>query len=143
MNPRFDFEVGQIIGFAENISSPARTLQCFLVSSAFGSFKELVSLHPLKNADGSDLHALTLQIINFIHSCDLKIVVIVSDNRGGLYTPSNLCIQIGKHAFCIINVLISVQYEDQILQNGKQKQLLQSLTKTSIMTENLDVRFFV
>jgi hypothetical protein len=75
---------GKLYGIAENQNSStqeAKTIQAFLISSAFGNFKSVVSLTPVKNLVGEELYELTQKNIALVMSCGLKIISIISDNN--------------------------------------------------------------
>ncbi|XP_049796730.1 uncharacterized protein LOC126213147 [Schistocerca nitens] len=82
VKPCIQFKGGKLHGYAENNApSEARTVLAFLTSSLYGSFKEVVHLVPVKQLSGSDLHKLTLNVLQFLSSCGLTVVVIISDNN--------------------------------------------------------------
>jgi len=96
---QFDYKGGEIRGCAENALEgsvvneksratvtapsvvPAKTVQSYLIASAFGHFKEIVALHPVKNASSDDLKEITQKVIRIVHQCGFHIIVIVSDNN--------------------------------------------------------------
>ncbi|VEN47666.1 unnamed protein product [Callosobruchus maculatus] len=64
-----DYKNGNLVDFAENdILSQAKTVQAFLISSVFGSMKEVDSLQPVRNISGDQLHEM------------VTVVAVVSDN---------------------------------------------------------------
>ena len=79
---RAEYKGGQILGYAENNSVvEARTIQAFLISSAFGYFKEVMSLHPVKNITGEDLLNITEKVVALVTKVGFKIIAIISDNN--------------------------------------------------------------
>jgi hypothetical protein len=62
VNSSMQYRGGKLYGIAENQNSStqeAKTIQAFLISSAFGNFKSVVSLTPVKNLVGEELYELT------------------------------------------------------------------------------------
>jgi hypothetical protein len=62
VNSSMQYRGGKLCGIAENQNSStqeAKTIQAFLISSAFGNFKSVVSLTPVKNLVGEELYELT------------------------------------------------------------------------------------
>ncbi|VEN51583.1 unnamed protein product, partial [Callosobruchus maculatus] len=58
-----DYKNGNLVGFAENdILSQAKAVQAFLISSVFGSMKEVVSLQPVRNISGDQLHEMLFNL---------------------------------------------------------------------------------
>lgn len=82
VKPCIQFKGGKLHGYAENsVPAEARTVLAFLTSSLYGSFKEVVHLVPVRQLSGSDLHKLTLKVLDLLSSCGLTVVVIISDNN--------------------------------------------------------------
>ncbi|VEN44579.1 unnamed protein product, partial [Callosobruchus maculatus] len=76
-----DYKNGNLVGFAENdILSQAKTVQAFLISSIFGSMKEVVSLQPVRNISGDQLHEMALSILKVLLGYGFIVVAVVTDN---------------------------------------------------------------
>lgn len=78
------FKNGRLYGSAENSNSDcpfAKTVLAFLVSSAFGHFKEIVALVPVNKLTGDELSNLTKKVCLLLSKCNLKTLVIISDNN--------------------------------------------------------------
>jgi len=56
---------------------PAKTVQTFLISSAFGNFKAVVSLHPMKNASGDDLYEVTVKVVQLVQEWGFEIIIVI------------------------------------------------------------------
>ena len=96
---KYEYKGGKIVGCAENAAAgsvlnkksnatvlppvviPAKTIQAFFVSSAFGKFKDVVSLHPMKNTTGDDLYEVTKKVLNLVQECGFEVIVVISDNN--------------------------------------------------------------
>lgn len=92
---KYEYKSGKIVGAAENAITgsitnkndrkvvqspaiiPAKTVQTFLISSAFGNFKEVVSLHPMKNASGDDLYEVTLKVVQLVQEWGFEIIIVI------------------------------------------------------------------
>lgn len=82
VSARLDYKGGRLIGSAENKAGcQAKTVVAFLISSAFGNFKEVVSLHPVVNINGNDLYNITQRVIDLLKNCGFHVISIISDNN--------------------------------------------------------------
>ena len=83
VKPFVTYKTGCLTGMSENrVDDAARTIQAFMVHSAFGNFKEIVALTPVQNLDGNYLAQVAKNIVNLVQDCDLQVLVIMSDNHG-------------------------------------------------------------
>jgi hypothetical protein len=91
---RTEYKSGELIGFAENKGNheQAKTIQAYLASSAFGNFKEVVSLSPVLNMTGEELSEVTQKIIDLLIQCGFVILTIISDNNRMNRTAFNLLV---------------------------------------------------
>ena len=78
----FDYKNGNIIGSAANnpICS-AKTVMAYLVSSAFGNSKEIVSLVPVKNINCNEFAHFTKEVCKLLVECKFRVIVIITDNN--------------------------------------------------------------
>lgn len=77
-----DYKNGSISGVAKNkVNETAKTVVTFLVSSCFGSFKEVVRLVPVKQLTGSYLADIASNVLKQVIHCGLKVLCIISDNN--------------------------------------------------------------
>lgn len=77
-----DYKNGSFSGFTHNdTSSAAKTVIAFMICSAFGSFKEIVSLISVINVNGNELTSYTKEVCKMIAACDFKIIAIITDNN--------------------------------------------------------------
>nr|CAH7763884.1 unnamed protein product [Callosobruchus chinensis] len=84
INSKIKFKNSKVRGFSENHPDiPAKTIQVFLNSSAYGHFKEIVTLHPFKNITGEQLYKLTksTKVLYLIISCEFYVLAIILDNN--------------------------------------------------------------
>lgn len=84
VNPSLQYRSGRLSGIAENDTTnceQARTIQAFLIASAFGNFKTVVSLVPVKKLTSSELHELILKNLELLNVCGFRVLSIVSDNN--------------------------------------------------------------
>jgi hypothetical protein len=82
VNPSYSYKSGTLSGAALNSSaSQAHSVQAFMVSSIFGTAKEIVSLNPVKNITGDDLTEMLRKIIDIVQNCGYTIVALISDNN--------------------------------------------------------------
>lgn len=76
------YKCGKLSGMADNdVSQEAKTVVAFMVSSVFGSFKQIVALLPVKNPTGIELHKMTSNVLTLVESCGLTVVTIITDNN--------------------------------------------------------------
>ena len=81
VNPSLEYKNGKFVGqAANNCVEEARTVQAFMVHSAYGSFKEVVSLTPVKSLTGEYLTDLTLRVLKFVQESGLIVICIICDN---------------------------------------------------------------
>ena len=81
VNPSLEYKNGKLVGQAvNNCLEEARTIQAFMVHSAYGSFKEVVSLTPVKALTGDYLTDLTLKVLKFVQESGLIVICIICDN---------------------------------------------------------------
>jgi len=76
---KIDYKNGKIYGYAENIPEveAAKTVAAFLISSAFGKFKEIAALRPVKDLKGETLKVLVEEVCSLLRECGFKVVVII------------------------------------------------------------------
>jgi hypothetical protein len=71
-----------ITGFAENREEElATTVMSFMISSAFGRFKEIVRLVPVKNCNAEGLYTMTNEVLNFVQNLNIQVIGIITDNH--------------------------------------------------------------
>lgn len=77
-----DYKNGHLFGVSSNNTDKlANTIVAFLVSSAFGTMKEVIKLIPVKQLKGSELAVMTKNVLKEMHMSDLKTLCILSDNN--------------------------------------------------------------
>lgn len=84
VNPSIQYRSGKLSGIAKNASTDceqARTIQAFLISSAFGNFKSIASLVPVKKLKSSELHELVMKNLELLNLCGFRVLTIIADNN--------------------------------------------------------------
>jgi hypothetical protein len=80
--PSLSYKGGSFSGTALNsVNEQAHTVQAFMISSVFGSAKEIVALFPVKCLVAEDLVDMIKKVITTVQECGFIIVNIVSDNN--------------------------------------------------------------
>jgi len=76
---KIDYKNGKIYGYAENIPEveAAKTVAAFLISSAFGKFKEISAWRLVKDLKGETLKVLVEEVCSLLRECGFKVVVII------------------------------------------------------------------
>lgn len=82
LKQNISYKRGILTGQAmNNTLAEANTVLAFFVSSAFSNFKEIVSLIPVKNLTGSELHEYTVNTLELLHGCGFRVLTVISDNN--------------------------------------------------------------
>jgi hypothetical protein len=82
VNQTLTFKAQNIIGSAENRPTQiAKTVLSFMITSAFGSYKEIVRLVPVSGLIGEELKKITIEVIQYVQSFNFKVIVVISDNN--------------------------------------------------------------
>ncbi|CAG4970430.1 unnamed protein product [Parnassius apollo] len=82
VNSKLEYKCKKVTGYADNDSNElAKTVVCFMVSSTFGRFKEIVRIIPVNSLTGHQLKDYTLEVINFIQLIGFQILCIITDNN--------------------------------------------------------------
>ncbi|VEN43153.1 unnamed protein product [Callosobruchus maculatus] len=75
------YKSNNITGYASNNSNQlAKTVMAFMISSAFGHFKEVIGLVPVYNITGIDLKQYVLDAVNSVQNYGFKVLCIIADN---------------------------------------------------------------
>lgn len=68
-------KVVKFVGMSENDpSKTTKTVKAFLIASAFGGMKELVSLNPVCTQTSDEHYNLTPKVIKMLQDCDFNIL---------------------------------------------------------------------
>jgi len=80
---KIDYKNGKIYGYAENSINidAARTIYAVFASSAFSNFKEVVALKPVNKVTSEELAKIVKEAAALLAECNLKVIIIVSDNN--------------------------------------------------------------
>lgn len=83
VNQAYNYKCGSLSGIAENSQQAvaAKTVQAFLISSAFGNFKQVVALKSVLNLTGSELADLTMKAVKLVQDSGFVVISIISDNN--------------------------------------------------------------
>jgi hypothetical protein len=82
VNQTLTFKAQNIIGSIENRPTQiAKTVLSFMITSAFGSYKEIVKLVPVSGLTGEELKKFTIEVIQYVQSFNFKVIVVISDNN--------------------------------------------------------------
>nr|CAI5852053.1 unnamed protein product [Callosobruchus analis] len=76
------YKAKNVTGFAENNPTRlAKTVQTFMISSAFSNFKEVVRLVPANNMPAEELSQIVLNVINYVQTEGFKVLCVITDNN--------------------------------------------------------------
>lgn len=80
---KVDYKNGKLYGFAENDTGTeaARTIVGVLISSAFGNFKDVVSLTPVIDVKAEQLTRIVEDSCLLLDKCGFIVVIIIADNN--------------------------------------------------------------
>ncbi|XP_044766292.1 uncharacterized protein LOC123322410 [Coccinella septempunctata] len=78
--PRLEYRSKNLIGYAANKDSLAKTILAFMISSAFGNFHEIVKLVPVNSISGVEIIPFATSVIELVQKCGFEIICIVTDN---------------------------------------------------------------
>ena len=80
---KIDYKNGKLYGGAQYSKEveAARTIAGVLISSAFGSFEEVVSLTPVNNLTAKNLEFIIRNACSLLQDCGFKVVIIIADNN--------------------------------------------------------------
>ncbi|XP_045482104.1 uncharacterized protein LOC123686148 [Harmonia axyridis] len=80
ITPRLDYRSKNLIGYAANRDSLAKTVLAFMISSAFGNFHEIVKLVSVDSISGSEIIPFATCVIDQVQKCGFEILCIITDN---------------------------------------------------------------
>lgn len=81
IKPCITFKSQTITGFTENKKDCATTIQAFMFSSIFSKAKEIVALVPVFKLTASELHELSLKVLQMLETIGFTVLTIISDNN--------------------------------------------------------------
>lgn len=81
VQPQMNFSGGAVSGYALNSNEEATALQTFMISSYFSSYKDVVSIYPVKCMTASSLLQWTQGVLKVLQGIGYKVLAIISDNN--------------------------------------------------------------
>lgn len=81
IKPSLSYKSGTFFGGCENSSSPATSLQAFMITSLMSSNKDIVALYPVKNLTGESLCNLLKTVLCELDKLKYKVISVISDNN--------------------------------------------------------------
>lgn len=82
VNSKLEYKSKKVTGYADNnCNDLAKTVVCFMISSPFGRFKEIVRLIPVSSLTGQQLKDYSLEVINFVQIIGFRVLCIITDNN--------------------------------------------------------------
>jgi hypothetical protein len=76
---KVEYSGGEIIGHCDG--GVAKTVLCFMISSVCGSYRDIVSLIPIKQLTADHLHSHFLETLQFIENVGFSVVAVCLDNH--------------------------------------------------------------
>lgn len=80
VKPQMDYKQGTVVGSAADKNELAKTAYVFMISSLLSSFKDVVHILPVANADGIQLCTIVKRIIIGLEDIGFTVLAIVADN---------------------------------------------------------------
>nr|XP_042911089.1 uncharacterized protein LOC122272083 [Parasteatoda tepidariorum] len=82
VKPAISYKGKALYGFAENaVNTEATSVQAFMVSSIFSTYKDIIGLVPVKNMSASDLTNFTKTALSVLHGSSFNVLTVISDNN--------------------------------------------------------------
>jgi hypothetical protein len=78
---RLDYPDKSILGTAYNNNDSAKTVLSYMITSAFGSFCEIVKFLPVNKIKGDEMAPITKNIIDYVQNCGSAVLCVISDNH--------------------------------------------------------------